>query len=178
MIVSASLKKSNSRWLQASVLLCALAVLPLGLACTEKNAMTGPAALTEEANTILATIGTADAATVEKYERFLAGMRLRLRKSVEEGKLTEEEARLKMAEFERGVRERIRIAESGGMTREDSRLAGQDRDDGVDWNTVKATAPEEWPDELKAQIVAAGYDLEQIAERVRRYQQSVAAEGR
>lgn len=39
--------------------------------------------------------------------------------------------------------------------------------DGVDWETVKKTPPEEWSEELKAQIAAAGHDVEAIAERVR-----------
>jgi beta-lactamase regulating signal transducer with metallopeptidase domain len=39
--------------------------------------------------------------------------------------------------------------------------------DGVDWDTVRSTAPEDWSEELKAQIVAAGHDMEAIAERVR-----------
>ena len=43
----------------------------------------------------------------------------------------------------------------------------QSRDDGIDWRAVMATAPEEWPEELKAQITAAGYDLEEIAEGIR-----------
>lgn len=41
----------------------------------------------------------------------------------------------------------------------------QDRDDGVDWETVRTTAPETWSDELKAQIAAAGYEVDAIAER-------------
>jgi beta-lactamase regulating signal transducer with metallopeptidase domain len=48
--------------------------------------------------------------------------------------------------------------------------AERGRDDGVDWDTVKSTAPETWSDELKGQIVAAGYEVEAIAERVRQGQ--------
>ena len=44
----------------------------------------------------------------------------------------------------------------------------QTRDDGVDWwDTANATAPEEWSQELKDQIVTAGYNVVDIAERVR-----------
>jgi hypothetical protein len=39
--------------------------------------------------------------------------------------------------------------------------------DGVDWDTVRSTAPEDWSEELKAQIVATGHDMKAIAERVR-----------
>ena len=44
------------------------------------------------------------------------------------------------------------------------------RDDGIDWRAAMATAPEEWSDELKAQITAAGYNLEEIAEGIRQRQ--------
>ena len=44
----------------------------------------------------------------------------------------------------------------------------QTRDEGVDWwDIANATAPEEWSQELKDQIVAAGYNVVDIAERVR-----------
>ena len=35
------------------------------------------------------------------------------------------------------------------------------QNDGVDWRALMATPPEEWSDELKIQITAAGYDLEE-----------------
>ena len=40
-------------------------------------------------------------------------------------------------------------------------------DDGIDWEAVKTTSPEEWSEALKAQIVAAGHDVEALAERIR-----------
>ena len=49
--------------------------------------------------------------------------------------------------------------------------------DEVDWETVRSIAPEDWSDELKAQIVAAGHDLEAIAERVRQGQKAVREKG-
>lgn len=81
---------------------------------------------------------------------------------------------------------RIRRALSGGVRRMDTRsrvLAAvlicamaavtlpysgiAQTEDDVDWETVKTTPPEEWSEELKAQIIAAGHDVEAIAERVR-----------
>ena len=50
-------------------------------------------------------------------------------------------------------------------------------DDGVDWETVRTTAPENWSQELKDQIAAAGYDVEAIAERVRQGQAKEKREG-
>ena len=44
------------------------------------------------------------------------------------------------------------------------------REDGVDWEVVKTTSPEDWSDALKGQIAAAGHDVEAIAERVRQGQ--------
>ena len=43
----------------------------------------------------------------------------------------------------------------------------QTRDDGVDWDTARTTAPEEWSQELKDQIAAAGYDVEAIGRKIR-----------
>ena len=55
----------------------------------------------------------------------------------------------------------------------------QDRD-GVDWERVKTTPPEEWTQELKDQIAAAGHDVDAhdvdaIAERVRLGQEKKAS---
>lgn len=75
-----------------------------------------------------------------------------------------------------GVRSRVLAAillcGMAGVTLPYSGIA-QTRD-GVDWETVKTTPPEQWSEELKAQIAAAGHDVEAIAERVRQGQ----AEGR
>ncbi|MFL2541903.1 MAG: M56 family metallopeptidase [Candidatus Latescibacterota bacterium] len=49
--------------------------------------------------------------------------------------------------------------------------------DEVDWEAVRSIAPEDWSDELKAQIVAAGHDLEAIAERVRQGQKTAWEKG-
>ncbi len=51
----------------------------------------------------------------------------------------------------------------------------ESRDDGVDWESIKNTAPEDWTDEQKAQIETAGYDLQAITERVRHYQREQAS---
>ncbi|NKB72870.1 MAG: M48 family metalloprotease [Candidatus Latescibacteria bacterium] len=52
----------------------------------------------------------------------------------------------------------------------------QDRDS-VDWETVKTTPPEEWTQELKDQITAAGYDIDTIAKRVRLGQEKQQQQG-
>ena len=44
------------------------------------------------------------------------------------------------------------------------------QNDGVDWRALMATPPEEWSDELKAQITAAGYDLKETTEAIRQRQ--------
>lgn len=48
-------------------------------------------------------------------------------------------------------------------------IAGGDGE--IDWKLVRTTAPEDWPAELQAQLVAAGHDVEALAERVRMGQQ-------
>ena len=41
---------------------------------------------------------------------------------------------------------------------------------GVDWRALMATPPEEWSDELKTQITAAGYDLDETTVGIRKRQ--------
>ena len=64
-----------------------------------------------------------------------------------------------LEEFAEGIRQRQKIARSRA-----------DADDPVDWEAVKSTAPENWPQELKEQIAAAGYDVDALAARVRQRQ--------
>ena len=64
------------------------------------------------------------------------------------------------------IRERQALMRDG-----DDRTKGeQTKDDDVDWRAAMATAPEDWSDELKEQIVAAGYELEDIMEKIRERQ--------
>jgi polyhydroxyalkanoate synthesis regulator phasin len=46
----------------------------------------------------------------------------------------------------------------------------QTPDDGVDWRAIRTTPPEEWSEELKAQLISAGYDIDRIAASVRKGQ--------
>ena len=64
-----------------------------------------------------------------------------------------------LEEFAESVRQRQKTARSRA-----------DADDPVDWEAVKSTAPENWPQELKEQIAAAGYDVDALAARVRQRQ--------
>lgn len=48
--------------------------------------------------------------------------------------------------------------------------------DTINWEVVRSTAPESWSAELKAQLVEAGYNLRQLAQRVRRYQATQLAQ--
>ena len=67
-----------------------------------------------------------------------------------------------------------RDAPADGTKTDVSRADAESSDDGVDWDVIKETAPEDWTDEQKAQVEAAGYDLQAIAKRVRHYQQEQA----
>jgi hypothetical protein len=51
------------------------------------------------------------------------------------------------------------------------------KNDGVDWRAAMATAPDEWSDELKSQIAAAGYDLNKVAEKIQKRQNAKDAKG-
>jgi len=42
-----------------------------------------------------------------------------------------------------------------------------DEDDGIDWEMVRTTDSREWPSELHAQLIAAGYSPEAVVARVR-----------
>ena len=46
------------------------------------------------------------------------------------------------------------------------------KDDGVDWRAAMASSPDKWSDELKNQITAAGYDLGEVAEKIKKRQMS------
>ena len=48
------------------------------------------------------------------------------------------------------------------------------KNDGVDWRAAMASTPDEWPDELKNQITAAGYDLNEVAEKIKKRQELAA----
>ena len=61
---------------------------------------------------------------------------------------------------------------SGAEYNEDA-SDGEERptqNDGVDWRALMATPPEAWSDELKTQITAAGYDLEETRVGIRKRQ--------
>ena len=61
---------------------------------------------------------------------------------------------------------------SGAEYNEDA-SDGEERptqNDGVDWRALMATPPEEWSDELKTQIPAAGYDLDETTVGIRKRQ--------
>jgi len=105
MIVSGTVRLSASRLLQASVLLCALTVLPLGVVRAQN-----------------------DRSDVEDY---LDGVWTKLQQDVAAGDLSQEEARTRMAETEDAVRKRMEYAarhdriqaavEAGEMSEEDAR---------------------------------------------------------
>ena len=67
----------------------------------------------------------------------------------------------------RAIAQRVRLGQEKEATRESE-------SDGIDWESVKSTPPEEWSQDLKDQIVAAGHDLRGIAQRVRLGQEKEA----
>ena len=198
MIASGKLTQSKSRFWQLCIIFFAVVVLPFGLACESKKAPTDPAENTEDV-TLAKTSGqledaranlrelelqireaveagemtpeegrkqmtdameAAGISSEQKTDFDLDAIKAELDAAVEAGEITQEQAN---ARFE-NLLERIKAGEDGRETRE---VKG----DGVDWRAAMATPPEEWSDELKAQIEAAGYDLEEVAEGIRERQQ-------
>ena len=170
----------------AAVLLFGMAIVILP-SCGTNDDRTGVATEAQEALKAAGEEETRDAAASD-----LDAIARRIRAAVQRGDLTPEEGRKKMAAIRErmaaeekardgvdwdAIAARIRAAiERGEMTPEEGRekmaairerMAGEEKRDEVDWDAAMATPPEEWSEALKAQIVAAGYDLEEIAEKIR-----------
>ena len=58
--------------------------------------------------------------------------------------------------------------EQQARTRSRTRTAPSGDSDAIDWDAIIATPSAEWSEATKEQIIAAGYDPEAIAERIRR----------
>ena len=128
MIVSNNPKKSNTRWLQVCVLMCAVVVLPLGIASAADyeavgrrlRAAVAAGELTgEEARAMLGALRKAGEAKDKKDIDYEAVGR-RIRAAVAAGEMTEEQGRERLATFRR----RMEMAERGEqgerrITRED-----------------------------------------------------------
>jgi len=137
----------------AAVLLFGTAIVTLPSCGTNDNRTgvdsTGAMEESPEALKVAGEEATRDAAVSD-----LDAIAARIRAAIERGEMTPEEGREKMAV----VRERLAAEE-------------EKERDGVDWEAAMATSPEKWSAELKAQIVAAGYDLEEVAEGIRQRQE-------
>ena len=122
MIVSNNSKRSNSRWLQIGVLLCAVVVLPLGIASAAdyeavgkrlRAAVQAGELTAEEARIMMGALRRgAQAERGERAERGderreYAGFERRIKAAVADGKMTREEA----AEQLEGFRRRMAMAE-------------------------------------------------------------------
>ena len=117
MIVSDNPKKSNTRWLQVCVLLCAVVVLPLGIASAADyeavgrrlRAAVAAGELTgEQARAMLGALRKVDEAKDKKDIDYEAVGR-RIRAAVAAGEMTKEQGRERLAAFRR----RIEMAERG-----------------------------------------------------------------
>jgi len=106
-----------------------------------------------------------DTAAVDGTVPDLADIERRIQAAIENGNLTPEEGRERLEAARRSAGDR------GG----DDRLQDPDA---VDWPAVMAVDPEDWPDELEAQIVAAGYDLEEVRAGIKQRQEFAEIERR
>ena len=132
MIVSEKTKRSNSRRLQVCVLLCAMLVLPLGIAsaqdyeavgrrlraAVEAGELTG-----EQARTMLGALRKASAEENQGSDRaraYLMKVRKELGAAVEAGRISEDAAKRRYEAAEKEVKERL-AAGRGGDSRRISR---------------------------------------------------------
>jgi len=120
MIVSENPTRSNSRWLQAGVLLCALVVLPLGIASAQDyeavgkrlRAAVAAGELTgEQARAMLGALRKASApGKVQGSDRakaYLMKVKKELGEAVEAGRISREDAAKRYEAAEKGIRERM-----------------------------------------------------------------------
>ena len=140
MIVSDNPKKSNSRWLQGIVLLCALVVLPLGIASAAdyeavgrrlREAVAAGELTGEQARAMLGALRKVSEAKDKKDIDYEAVGR-RIRAAVTVGEITKEQGRERLAAFRR----RMEMAERGErgerrITREDYARAEAELDKAI-----------------------------------------------
>jgi len=138
MIVSENPTRANSRWLQATVLLCALVVLPLGIASAQdyeavgrrlRAAVTAGELTGEQARTMLGALRKASAAEkgqgADRARAYLMKVRKDLAAAVEAGEISREDAAKRYEAAEKGIRERMaagrrqRAGERERISRED-----------------------------------------------------------
>jgi hypothetical protein len=117
MIISETPNRLNSRWLQASVLLCAIVVLPLGVgyaqdyeavgkrlkAAVEAGELTG-----EQAKVMLGSLrksgGTKKDQNSDKVKAYLAKVKKELGAAIDSGKISEEDAAKKYEAAEKAIK--------------------------------------------------------------------------
>ncbi len=98
MIISDRLYRPNPRWLQVSVLLCALIALPLSFAGQEDKAKNEWAVQNK-----LAGITTEDPAAEAEINNYQEGYKKKLQGYIDAGEITLKEAKYKNAEFNKGL---------------------------------------------------------------------------
>ena len=120
MIVSNKSKPSNSRWLQICVLLCAMVVLPLGIASAQdyeaverrlgEGVAKGELTL-KQAGIMLDALKRAGSAGkdqgADRAEAYLMRVKKELGELVETGKISEEDAAKRYEDAQKGIRERM-----------------------------------------------------------------------
>ena len=139
MIVKGKMNRKNSRWLQACVLLCAVIVLPFGVAFAQdyeavgkrlKAAVAAGELTGEQARAMLGALRKADGAKKDIDYKAIGN---KIEAAVKSGKITEEEAKAKWAAIKKkdadkkdtdidAIGKKIRAAvQAGKMTREEGR---------------------------------------------------------
>ena len=136
MIESGTPHRSNSRWVQACVVLLAVAVLPLGLAYAKgpdreavgrrlRAAVQAGELTAEQARTMLGTLGKTDGAKKDQHpdraraDALLKAIWARLQAAVKAGKMSEEDAHKKMGEIKKGIHAKLKGKDARRDDRDD-----------------------------------------------------------
>jgi polyhydroxyalkanoate synthesis regulator phasin len=143
MSVSDTPKRTNSRWLQACVLLCAIVALPFGVAygqdyeavgkrlseAVEAGELTAPQARTM-LQALKKTEGAENATAPERARAHLMKLKKELGAAVEAGKISKDDAAKKFEAAEKAIRQRLAAGrgEDGAkrLTAEDLERVGQE----------------------------------------------------
>jgi hypothetical protein len=191
MIVSETPKRSKSRWLQACVLLCAMVVLPLGIASAQDykaverrlgEAVSSGELSLEQAGVMMDALKKAGGAKKDqgsdRAEAYLMKVKKELGALVEAGRISMEDAARRYEGAEKGIKERIAAArrQRDGERQRTARVDRRARYEGFE-RRIKAAVREG-----KMTRVEAGEKLEgfrrrmEMAERSERGERSITVE--
>ncbi len=192
MIVSETPKRSNSRWLQACVLLCAMVVLPLGIASAQdyeavgrrlKAAVAAGELTGEQARAMLGALRKASAPekdqNSERAKAYLMKVKKELGELVEAGRISKEDAAKRYEGAEKAIKERMAAAsrQRGAERQRTARVDGRARYEGFE-RRIKAAveAGKMTREEAGEKLEGFRRRMEMAAEQGERGERSITVE--